>query len=57
MFMATLDFALGEDIDALREMVQGWAQERVAPIAADIDRDNVFPSPLWREMGDSACSA
>ena len=52
MFMATLDFALGEDIEALREMVRGWAQERVAPIAAEIDRANVFPAELWREMGE-----
>ena len=52
MFMATLDFALGEDVDALREMVRDWAQARVAPIAAEIDRENRFPAALWREMGD-----
>jgi len=52
MFTASLDFALGEDIDALRDMVQGWAQDRLAPIAAEIDRSNVFPAELWREMGD-----
>ena len=52
MFMATLDFALGEDIEALRELVRGWAQERVAPMAAEIDRANVFPAELWREMGE-----
>ena len=52
MFTASLDFALGEDLDALREAVQSWAQERVAPLAAEIDRTNVFPAHLWREMGD-----
>jgi isovaleryl-CoA dehydrogenase len=52
MFTASLDFALGEDLDALRDLVQAWAQERVAPLAAGIDRDNVFPAHLWREMGD-----
>jgi isovaleryl-CoA dehydrogenase len=52
MFTASLNFALGEDIDALRDMVQSWAQARVAPIAAEIDRENRFPEPLWREMGD-----
>ena len=51
MFMATLDFALGEDIYALRATVQAWAQERVAPIAAEIDHSNVFPPHLWGEMG------
>jgi isovaleryl-CoA dehydrogenase len=51
MFTATLDFALGEEIDALRAMVGGWAQQRLAPIAAEIDRSNLFPAALWREMG------
>jgi isovaleryl-CoA dehydrogenase len=52
MFDATLDFALGEDIDALRRLVRGWAQQRVAPMAAEIDRANLFPAELWREMGE-----
>ena len=52
MFMATLNFALGEDIEALRDLVRGWAQERVAPMAAEIDRENLFPAELWREMGE-----
>ena len=51
MFTASLNFALGEDVDALRDLVQGWAQQRVAPMAAEIDRRNVFPAELWREMG------
>src|SRR6056297_1427427 len=52
MFNAVMRFDLGEDVNALREMVHRWAQERVKPIAADVDRDNVFPNELWREMGD-----
>lgn len=52
MFMASMAFDLGEDIAALRDMVHRWAQERVKPIAAAVDRDNVFPADLWREMGD-----
>lgn len=51
MFTATLNFALGEELDALRDTVQAWAQDRVAPLAAEIDRTNVFPAQLWREMG------
>jgi isovaleryl-CoA dehydrogenase len=47
-----MDFGLGEDIDALRETVRRFAQDRIAPIAADIDRDNDFPAGLWKEMGD-----
>ena len=51
MFHAPMRFDLGEDIAALRDMVHAWAQERVKPIAAQVDRDNVFPADLWREMG------
>ena len=52
MFDRTMKFALGEDIDALREMVQRFAQERIAPRAAEIDATNEFPNELWGEMGD-----
>jgi isovaleryl-CoA dehydrogenase len=52
MFAASMRFDLGEDVNALREMVQDWAQSRLKPMAAQIDRDNVFPPGLWREMGD-----
>ncbi len=45
------DFALGEDVDRLRETVLGFAQDRIAPRAAAIDRDNSFPRDLWPEMG------
>ena len=52
MFNATMNFDLGEDVNALRDTVHRWAQERVKPMAAEIDRDNAFPPQLWREMGD-----
>ncbi|MEO0702384.1 MAG: isovaleryl-CoA dehydrogenase [Pseudomonadota bacterium] len=52
MFTASMDFDLGEDVAALRDMVHRWAQERVAPMAAEIDRSNEFPSTLWGEMGE-----
>ena len=52
MFDAVMKFDLGEDVHALREMVHRWAQERVKPMAAEIDRTNVFPSELWTEMGE-----
>ena len=52
MFTASMTFDLGDDVNALRDVVHTWAQDRVAPMAADIDRDNLFPSVLWREMGD-----
>ncbi|MDX1820650.1 MAG: isovaleryl-CoA dehydrogenase [Paracoccaceae bacterium] len=52
MFTATMKFDLGEDVNALREMVHRWAQERIRPMAGQIDSSNEFPAALWREMGD-----
>ncbi len=52
MFHATMNFDLGEDVNALREMVHRWAQERLRPMAAEIDRKNEFPNELWPEMGE-----
>ena len=47
-----LDFGLGSDIDMLRETVHALAQAEIAPLAAQIDRDNQFPMPLWQRMGE-----
>ncbi len=52
MFHASMTFDLGEDVNALRDMVHAWAQERVKPMAAEIDRSNTFPPELWPEMGE-----
>jgi isovaleryl-CoA dehydrogenase len=52
MFRNSMVFDLGEEVNALREMVHGWAQERLKPMAAGIDRANRFPAELWREMGE-----
>jgi isovaleryl-CoA dehydrogenase len=51
MFTASMAFDLGEDVNAMRDMVHAWAQERLKPIAAEVDRANIFPPELWREMG------
>ncbi len=46
-----LDFDLGETADAIRDTVRGFAQEKIAPRAEEIDRSNLFPRDLWPEMG------
>ncbi len=46
-----LDFGLGADIDMLRDSVHDFAQEKVAPRAAEIDRANSFPRDLWPQLG------
>jgi isovaleryl-CoA dehydrogenase len=50
MFNGSMKFDLGEDVSALREMVHRWAQERVRPMAAEIDEKNEFPHELWEEL-------
>ncbi|MDV4143896.1 MULTISPECIES: isovaleryl-CoA dehydrogenase [Shimia] len=52
MFMHTMSFDLGEDVNAMREMVHRFAQERIKPMAAEIDQKNEFPNELWKEFGD-----
>jgi len=45
------DFGLGADVDALRDTVYGFAQDKIAPRADEIDRSNAFPRELWPQMG------
>lgn len=52
MFTHTMNFDLGEDVNALRDMVHRWAQDRVKPMAAEVDAKNQFPNELWTEMGE-----
>lgn len=52
MYMQSMSFGFDEEIDALRDMVHRFAQERIAPIAVEIDTENHFPSHLWKELGD-----
>lgn len=52
MFTTGMNFALGEDIEALRDMVHRFAQDRIAPMAAKVDDTNEFPNELWKEFGD-----
>jgi isovaleryl-CoA dehydrogenase len=46
-----LDFALGSEIDMLRDTVRDFSQDKIAPLAAEIDRSNAFPRALWPQLG------
>jgi len=50
--MFDFDFGLGEDIDLLRETIRDFANDRIAPRAEEIDRNNEFPRDLWPELGE-----
>jgi isovaleryl-CoA dehydrogenase len=49
--LTTLDHDLGPEIDLLRASVRDFAEDKIAPIAAEIDRDDRFPIELWPQMG------
>ncbi|HET8708369.1 MAG TPA: isovaleryl-CoA dehydrogenase [Pseudomonadales bacterium] len=48
----SLNFDHGETLDMLRDSVQQFAQKEIAPIAADVDKQNAFPNQLWKRFGD-----
>ena len=52
MFNASMNFGLGEEIDALRDMVQKFAADEIAPRAQEIDENNEFPNDLWEKFGE-----
>lgn len=47
-----LDYPLDDTLSLLRDSVRQFAQNEIAPIAAQVDIDNTFPNPLWKKMGD-----
>lgn len=52
MSLPGLNFQLGEDIDALRDVVQQFAAKEISPRASEIDSSDEFPMDLWQKMGD-----
>ena len=46
-----LNFGLGETLDMLRQQVNNFAATEIAPRAAEIDHNNVFPADLWKKFG------
>src|SRR5262249_2956332 len=49
--LTMLDHELGPEIDLLRDTVREFTEDRIAPLAAEIDKTDRFPAELWPEMG------
>src|ERR1700686_2948342 len=49
--VSMLDHDLGPEIDMLRDSVRDFAEAKIAPIAAEIDKTDRFPVELWPQMG------
>ena len=48
----SLNYANGETIELLRTSVRAFADQELAPRAAEIDHSNQFPMEMWKKMGD-----
>jgi len=49
---STLQFGFNEELDMLRNMTHQFAHTEIAPRAAQIDTDNLFPTDLWQKFGN-----
>ena len=52
MFFHSMNFSIGKDNEVLRDTVYKFAQNEIAPIANQIDKENSFPNHLWKKFGD-----
>ena len=50
--LPAFDFGLGETADMIRDSVASFAADKIAPRAADIDSNDIFPRDLWPQLGD-----
>src|SRR6056297_2668206 len=47
-----LDFGHDDELNMLRDQVNAFARDEIAPRAAEIDEKNEFPNDLWQKFGD-----
>jgi len=52
MFNGGLDFQFDDTLTALQDSARAFARKEIAPIAARVDQDNLFPNELWKKLGD-----
>jgi len=50
--LRSLNFALGDTADAIRETVDRFTAAHITPRAQEIDKSNTFPRDLWPRLGE-----
>jgi len=50
--LASFNTRVNDDVDMLREATRRFVDAELAPIAHNIDTDNLFPQALWKRLGD-----
>ena len=49
------NFNLGEETDALQESIRVFCEKEISPLATEIDKNNDFPSELWKKLEIWVC--
>ena len=52
MNLQSLNFGLDETLLALQDSISAFCAKEIAPIAQQVDQDNIFPAHLWKKFGD-----
>ena len=52
MFFHSMNFSIGKDNEILKEAIFKFAQKEIAPLADEIDKNNSFPTGLWKKFGE-----
>ena len=52
MFFHSMNFSIGKDNEILKESIFKFAQKEIAPLADEIDKNNSFPTQLWKKFGE-----
>ena len=52
MYDKTLNFGFNQDLNQLKDTINKFAQNEIAPLAKNVDENNEFPNFLWEKFGE-----
>ena len=52
MYDKTLNFGFNQDLHQLKDTINKFAQNEIAPLAKKVDENNEFPNFLWEKFGE-----